>query len=300
MWRELLVDAVRLRGAGLRGRARQRRRPLAVRRRAGGAGRGRRPRCSSSRAASRPSPTSSRSSPASTGTSERDVRGPARRAPSRSRRARPCAGGTSPRAPAALGLAVPVLLLGALAGRGRRRTCCRRACCRRPRWSPSRRVQFFLGERGSRRSRASCPSRAPAASTCWRACAAARVGWLLAVGVGTLVGLALGLSSLARDLLDPRAQRAAGRADLRLAAAGAGLVRHRRGRGAGAHLRRGAVARARRGRRRDRARAALVRRDRPHARHAAGATCGAGSTCRAPCPRSSPGCGSRSPWPGPA
>jgi ABC-type nitrate/sulfonate/bicarbonate transport system permease component len=101
-----------------------------------------------------------------------------------------------------LGLAVPVLLLvawQALASGGLVST----------RLLPAPAVvfeqgwQFFFGEAGTLTLAGVVPFTGAGVEHLLASLRRTAVGWLLAVGVGTLAGLVLGLSSLARDLLDP-------------------------------------------------------------------------------------------------
>ena len=64
-------------------------------------------------------------------------------------------------------------------------------------------VDFFVGERGTLTLAGVVPFHGAGAEHLLASLRRTAVGWLLAVGVGSVVGLALGLSTLARDLLDP-------------------------------------------------------------------------------------------------
>jgi sulfonate transport system permease protein len=64
-------------------------------------------------------------------------------------------------------------------------------------------VDFFGGDRGRLTLAGVVPFSGAGPEHLLASLRRAAVSWLLAVGVGTVVGLALGLSSLARDLLDP-------------------------------------------------------------------------------------------------
>jgi sulfonate transport system permease protein len=101
-----------------------------------------------------------------------------------------------------LGLAVPLLLLAlwqAVASAG----------VFSPRLLPApsvvgdQLVAFFAGDPGGQRLAGVVPFTGAGPEHLAASLRRAAVSWVLAVGVGTVVGLALGLSRLARDLLDP-------------------------------------------------------------------------------------------------
>ena len=102
----------------------------------------------------------------------------------------------------ALGLAVPVLLLAAWQAASSGDLLSARLLPA-PAVVAEQGVQFFFGERGSLTLAGVVPFTGAGTDHLLASLRRCAVGWLLAVGVGTLVGLALGLSSLARDLLDP-------------------------------------------------------------------------------------------------
>jgi len=101
-----------------------------------------------------------------------------------------------------LGLAVPVLLLGAWQVVAQAELLSARLLPA-PSTVAEQLVAFFLGEPGTLTLAGVVPFTGAGTEHLLASVRRCAVGWVLAVGVGTLVGLALGLSALARDLLDP-------------------------------------------------------------------------------------------------